>query len=368
MIKFIESSFQGLEASQKIESLDLPINTYIVTFRSESATLNQKEIQEKVDESIPNKELISCYRQKPKNTKIDMRIMDIRWLLHDRMGFLDFAPIFETYERDNLFQTKFMQALTNEYWMENLKKIIKSAFIPWVIYSALSLMYFAHTLNQDFEQAERAEVMTWQGLGVLILILVAYLLYIEVKQGLKDGKDYFLSMYNYIDLFQYIGTTWVVVTNILDHNQERMITNRTLCTFVLLSQGNKAITDWLRLFDNTSFYVTLILRTFIDIVYFLLIILLLLVYVGNAMYMLHLNADPDVEGTDIVEPVFGNLLIDSTLNQFNLMIGEYNTDGFTQHTSQALCYGLYIITIVISQITFLNMLIAIMSDTFEKVI
>ena len=51
-----------------------------------------------------------------------------------------------------------------------------------------------------------------------------------------------------------------------------------------------------------------------DIVYFLLIMLLLLVYVGNAMYMLHLNADHDLEKSDIVEPVFGNLLIDSTLN------------------------------------------------------
>ena len=93
-----------------------------------------------------------------------------------------------------------------------------------------------------------------------------------------------------------------------------MTQNRTLCTFVLISQGMKAIIDWLRLFDNTSFYVTLILKTFIDIVYFLLIILLLLVYIGNAMYMLHLNANHDEEGTDIVEPVFGNLLVDSTLN------------------------------------------------------
>ena len=94
-----------------------------------------------------------------------------------------------------------MQALTNEYWMLNLKKIIKSAFLPWVIYSFFSLLYFAHTLNEDFEHAERAEVMTWRGLGVLILILVVYLLYIELKQGLKDGEDYFKSMYNYVDLF-----------------------------------------------------------------------------------------------------------------------------------------------------------------------
>merc|ERR1719350_2470808 len=50
------------------------------------------------------------------------------------------------------------------------------------------------------------------------------------------------------------------------------------------------------------------------------------------------------------------------------MIGEYNTTGFEKHSSPALCYALFVITVIISQITFLNMLIAIMSDTFEKVI
>ena len=50
------------------------------------------------------------------------------------------------------------------------------------------------------------------------------------------------------------------------------------------------------------------------------------------------------------------------------MIGDYNTEGFTLHPSPALCYALFIITVIISQITFLNMLIAIMADTFEKVI
>ena len=50
------------------------------------------------------------------------------------------------------------------------------------------------------------------------------------------------------------------------------------------------------------------------------------------------------------------------------MIGEYNTAGFEKHSSPALCYALFIITVIISRITFLNMLIAIMSDTFEKVI
>ena len=44
MIKFIESSLQETENLQKIESMDLPVNTSIVTFRSKSAELDLKEI------------------------------------------------------------------------------------------------------------------------------------------------------------------------------------------------------------------------------------------------------------------------------------------------------------------------------------
>ena len=50
------------------------------------------------------------------------------------------------------------------------------------------------------------------------------------------------------------------------------------------------------------------------------------------------------------------------------MIGEYSINGYVKHDSPGLCYALFVITVIISQITFLNMLIAIMADTFEKVI
>ena len=82
MIKFIGSSLQEVGNSINIESMDLPINTHIVSFRSDSAVLNPEEIQSLVDASLPEKELFSCCREtKTKNTKIKVMIMDIRWLL-----------------------------------------------------------------------------------------------------------------------------------------------------------------------------------------------------------------------------------------------------------------------------------------------
>ena len=50
------------------------------------------------------------------------------------------------------------------------------------------------------------------------------------------------------------------------------------------------------------------------------------------------------------------------------MIGEFNIEGFIGHANPFLCYAVFILAVLISQITFLNLLIAIMSDTFDKVI
>ena len=67
-----------------------------------------------------------------------------------------------------------------------------------------------------------------------------------------------MSPYNYNDMFQYLATILIVVTNLSDVSLTAMMNKRVLCVFIIISQGIKAVLDWLRLFDNTSFYVTLI--------------------------------------------------------------------------------------------------------------
>ena len=128
-------------------------------------------------------------------------------------------------------------------------------------------------------------------------------------------------------MFQYPASLWIVVTNLSDVSLATTMNKRVLCVFVILSQGIKAVLDWLRLFDNTSFYVTLIQRTITDIGYISLIIAIILVYIGCAMFMLQLNHSLNTE-SDIISPIFDTFIVDSALNQYLLMLGDFNMDGF----------------------------------------
>ena len=77
---------------------------------------------------------------------------------------------------------------------------------------------------------------------------------------------------------------------LLDWNVVDSMVRRTICVFILLSQGIRAIFQLFESFDSTTFYVALIAETLADVKVFSVIMLVLLVYFGSAMYMLQLNA------------------------------------------------------------------------------
>lgn len=126
------------------------------------------------------------------------------------------------------------------------------------------------------------------------------------------------------------------------------------------------VLDWLRLFEPTSFLYKLIQSTLTEIWSFMIIFICALASFGCAMYMLQLNNKK--EGESVMPNVFGHFLFDSLWNQYMLSLGEFGMDGFDDHPQMLLCYLIFIAATFLTQITFLNMLVALMSDTFERVI
>ena len=49
------------------------------------------------------------------------------------------------------------------------------------------------------------------------------------------------------------------------------------------------------------------------------------------------------------------------------MLGEFQIDGFESNVNRNICYIIFILSTIFSNITLLNMLIAIMGDTFDRV-
>jgi len=110
---------------------------------------------------------------------------------------------------------------------------------------------------------------------------------------------------------------------------------------------------WLRIFGNTAFFIKLTARTFRDIGAFLVIFALSVLATANIFIFF---MEENMEYT----------VANSAIFAFRASLGDFETDDF-KGSSEGWLWIIYIGVTFIIQITFLNMLIAIMGDTFDKV-
>ena len=87
---------------------------------------------------------------------------------------------------------------------------------------------------------------------------------------------------------------------------------------------------------------------------------------GSAFYIININLGPE----DEIMPTLSHFWVFNAFeNQYELSLGEYEIESYRGvEVRQFLVYLLFVMSSFLIQITFLNMLIAIMGDTFDRVI
>ena len=203
-------------------------------------------------------------------------------------------------------------------------------------------------------------------MGLADIPLLVYYIRTETKQfrAEENKLDYFKSLWNINDCVSLSLTLTTVLTSVFRHPALPMELLRPMasiasCTLII------KLFDWLRLFEKTAFYILLLSQTISDVSYFLILLLTALMMFGVPMVMLNLNR---AEEKSIVDDPFNSWVFDMLLNQYLVLLGEFNLDNFADEPQSRLCYIFFIFATLITQITMLNMMIAIMGDTFERVI
>ena len=110
------------------------------------------------------------------------------------------------------------------------------------------------------------------------------------------------------------------------------------------------------------------------------IFLLIVFACGNSLYILNANRDREVDDNALYEEYFteGYGFMSAILNQFIVALGQGDLDNYSKDnardrmkdnaSNRNLVWLLFIFVSIFVQIILLNMLIAIMSDTFDRVI
>lgn len=186
---------------------------------------------------------------------------------------------------------------------------------------------------------------------------ILYLIYIEIRQVIFHKLAYFASFWNLIDLFTIITSLVVIILDSIPAvSYEAWIPWAAISLLFL----------WLKLFyfgrvfTSTAALIRMIIEITFDMRYFLVLMLVAVAGFANSFYILARN---DTEA----DPVFtGNSYGEAFLYSYRTGMGDFSVDGF-EFRDLILTYSLWFLNTLIILIVFLNMLLAIMGDTFDRV-
>lgn len=181
--------------------------------------------------------------------------------------------------------------------------------------------------------------------------------------------SYFEDFWNVLMVTSYVLNIYLIFEHVYDFSG---ITYDTMCAraacAVVLQWG--VLYYWMRLVPSLAFFVTFLEEVVKDIAGFVVMFLICIFMFGNAVYIINESEfDPRSENfsgkeDDFMTKSFDNKYIDSMFLQYQITIGMGEIESFGTHI---VIWVFYLFTTLWTQLTFFNMLISIMGQTFERV-
>ena len=297
--------------------------------------------------------------------------MDLRWLHsaykgNAEPGFRELIVALSDAPSEELFATEPVRSLTLLFWNKYYSKIFWRVFIPFCVYFIATIMYTTYYAVDGVEPDNTADAIKEFVSRVIVIIGTFYFAYFELITIVRDGCEYLKDVFNYVDLampfLQLYLTRFGAGANAPEEGEDVTKSRRALAALTVTFIWVKAF-YWLKLFNSTSFYIRLIMETLIDIGYFIILFIFILMTFGNAILIMDTGREERY-----TKDYFGNDYLNIIFDQYLLSMGEFNGDGgYFEVGADRAVLTIFIASTFVTSITFLNMLIAIMGDTFARV-
>ena len=222
------------------------------------------------------------------------------------------------------------------------------AYLIYIIISTIS------TLTFDESNSSRTTIIIAIILLIIQIIFDIYFIKEEFYQFYMNPIEYITDIWNILDII-------VIYTNITACILRLIYMNDTLFIDILLCissiTGYFNILYYLRAFESTGPLVSMILRISTDMKYLLIVVLLVALGFSQAFWI--------ISNEDKLLP-FGTFE-NSVLNSFVFMLGGYDPSAFIGTRLYKFALGLSCLYMIIVSILLLNLLIALMGDSYSSV-
>jgi hypothetical protein len=281
----------------------------------------------------------------------------------------------------DMMNIPFISYLVNYQWVSVQDNIKLQTLYPF--YTLLGL-FTIFTFSVDLEEyAVKFNDWNWYSypgymvINGLLMTNILYFLTIEFRQAKTNLSDYLSNFWNMTDLISYSFCLMSVIFEMLDF--PKFITRPIVATSVIILWIK--LFYFLRVYDSTSQLIRMIIEIIKDMKYFMFVLLIGIIGFTGGLYVLQKGISVDCQDPNDAEcakeaesnDFVGNNAIKSFIYTYRLTLGDFQLDEFSKFEERGLVFEFYYLWFIFIfgslflVIVLLNLLIAIMGSTFEKV-
>jgi len=194
-------------------------------------------------------------------------------------------------------------------------------------------------------------------LGCILCLFSAYFILNEIKQLFDNPLEYLSSVWNYVDIIPPVGIFTLVALFFLDikgiEEIERQI--QAVTTFFMWLK----LLYFMRIFKNTGYLIRMIITVIYDMRHFLLVLLVALIAFGDTFLVISLGNDEENQ--------FTSGFINSIIYTYCVILGGFDPADYDNSIAYIFVMTLFLLCTVFNMIVMLNLLIAIISESFANV-
>ncbi|CDW85076.1 wd-40 repeat protein [Stylonychia lemnae] len=339
----------------------------------EGITLDQaKDVHQKYEELFGHKLKELSYQEDESLNSIEYNLINLPKTLINNPTEL--MKVLSNSDKPEYFENQIIQSIINFKWKKYTLSYYQTQFYIYLIFMTAftfdifyttysSKSYNDYTKQQEVKQADDNPEDYVPNILVKIstkiicgLVLIFFLIH-EIRQIRIQKVSYFLDAWNYYDFFHIIA--FIAFCYLEFNNEESEIL--ILIKILLIALSFLKIFYFLRIYDGFSFLVQMMAGVFKDLKYFICFFLIFILLFGMIFLVLF--------KAEFIEEYKGVNGIAYFLMAFRISSGDFQLEDYQNQNDilAILSWIMWIIAVLTLNIVFMNFIIAVISESYERV-
>jgi Ion transport protein len=292
--------------------------------------------------------------------QVEAKLLDFDWIFTENNAGAMIKCLAET-SNDEIFACQQIRILIEFMWQYYYSAIKRSIFYPYVAYFIAFQLYATKLAAHVGDAVDAGYYAEKIALGVFALGWIRFL-FLELTQFSVNPSGYIFSFWNILDLTSLAACAAFVF---FEYSQMISETNNNILGAGAVLLLWVKLFNWLRIFKSFSAFIRMVSEIVKDIRVFSVMLVLCLTAFANCIIVL--NNNRKLTGQDsIFTSYVGWGPADALIHAYLTGLGDNNYDTYSSDDAIAV-WILFLGATIIVQLIFMNMLIALMGESFGRI-